>query len=431
LAGLAPQPSTDSEIIMTSYFTVIATGQSLIHHDLHGIDDLRLRAIEEILKAGDLAFTNFEMTIYGRHAGWPLKGSYFGCAMPVVLLSLKNMGFNALSLANNHAFDLGPSGILSTIEVATNLGFLHAGTGCNRSSANRHAEKVFNGKKVGLVAMDAGPGPAFMYADDKCIARPARPGVNQLKVQRKFDLDELNFEMLRELQKQFGTTELELANYAQPNDPPQVDGMSETNFFGTVFRRSNKTARRTVVDPKSATTQLNAIRKASDSGLFVVAYLHHHHWEPDWRHVPAWVQDFARLCVDAGARIFVSHGAPVLQAIEIYRNAPIFYGLGNFLFHTDHDDTEWSPPEVWKSIIASCRFNSNGDIQMIDLYPIVVGGAETLKNRTIKRLLYPVIAQGSLAREILGELAERSASYGTIVHLGDGHGFIGPAPPVV
>ncbi|MER8923834.1 CapA family protein [Mesorhizobium sp. M0802] len=39
------------------------------------------------------------------------------------------------------------------------------------------------------------------------------------------------------------------------------------------------------------------------------------------------------MCIDAGANLFVSHGAPVLQAVEIYNGAPIFYGLGNFLFH--------------------------------------------------------------------------------------------------
>ena len=142
-----------------------------------------------------------------------------------------------------------------------------------------------------------------MYAADAKGTRPARPGVNELKVERRFDVDEPAFAVLQHLQRQVGTTQLELANYAQPNDPPQTDGTNETDFFGTVFRQGLGTHRRVTVDPKSAIRQLSAIRKATAQGLFVIAYLHHHHWEPDWLRTPGWVQDFARICVDAGARM--------------------------------------------------------------------------------------------------------------------------------
>ncbi len=62
--------------------------------------------------------------------------------------------------------------------------------------------------------------------------------------------------------------------------------------------------------------------------------------------MPAWVVDFAHRCVDAETRAFVGHGAPVLQAIEIYKGAPLFYGLGNFLFPLKEGQAEWSPSEV-------------------------------------------------------------------------------------
>ncbi|MDX3929462.1 MAG: CapA family protein [Shinella sp.] len=45
--------------------------------------------------------------MYGRHGGWPMKGSYFGCSALAVLDALKDIGFNALALSNNHAFDVG------------------------------------------------------------------------------------------------------------------------------------------------------------------------------------------------------------------------------------------------------------------------------------------------------------------------------------
>jgi poly-gamma-glutamate synthesis protein (capsule biosynthesis protein) len=111
--------------------------------------------------------------------------------------------------------------------------------------------------------------------------------------------------------------------------------------------------------------------------------------------------------------MFVSHGAPVLQGVEIYKNAPIFYGLGNFLFHTSHDDDEWSPRDVWKSVIATCHFDGEGNLEGIDLDPIAVGGPDALDDRTAARLPYPVLAEGWLAGEILGDLADRSNQYGT------------------
>src|SRR5262249_46577945 len=38
--------------------------------------------------------------------------------------------------------------------------------------------------------------------------------------------------------------------------------------------------------------------------------------------------------VDAGAQIVVGHGPHRLRGVEIYRGAPIFYSLGNFLYRT-------------------------------------------------------------------------------------------------
>lgn len=216
---------------MTSPFSVVATGQSLIHQDLRGVADSRLDAVIALIRRADLAFTNFEMTVLGSHGGWPLKGSYFGYAEPVVLDCLKSMGFSVLSLANNHAFDLGPPGILSTMEEARRLGFIYAGTGQDLQSAEAPGKGKAAGRAIGLVAMDAGPGPAFMYAADAKGTRPARPGVNELKVERRFDVDERAFAVLQHLQRQVGTTQLELANYAQPNDPPQTDGTNENRLL--------------------------------------------------------------------------------------------------------------------------------------------------------------------------------------------------------
>ncbi|QYA04136.1 CapA family protein [Rhizobium sp. B21/90] len=409
---------------MSSPFSIALTGQSLIRHDLRTISDPRLHDIAQILKASDVAFTNLETTIYGRYGGWPLKGSYFGASAPEVLPALKELGFNSLALANNHAFDLGPSGILSTLEEVALQDFLHAGIGADKSRAAKPQKKTFGLRSVALIAMDAGPGPSFMYAEDASQGRMARPGINRLKVSRVFDVEVETFNILRSIQSRFLSSNLERANYAQPEDSPEVDDNIEIDFYGTTFRKADHNVRHIVIDRHSAWAQLSAIVEEASTDTFVIVYLHHHHWEPSWQQVPSWVQEFAHQCVNAGAGLFVSHGAPVLQAIEIYRDTPIFYGLGNFLFHTQKEEREWSPAEVWKSVVATCNYGPGGRLQDINLRPIVIGGTDALADQDRDRLPFPVLVDGKMADEILKDLADRSAGFGTLLSLENGIGRI-------
>ncbi|RVK41328.1 capsule biosynthesis protein CapA, partial [Sinorhizobium meliloti] len=70
---------------MNDRFTLAVTGQSLIKHDIRDIPAPAFGEVQSLLRQADLSFTNFEGTILGRHGGWPLKGSFFGCSDPVVL----------------------------------------------------------------------------------------------------------------------------------------------------------------------------------------------------------------------------------------------------------------------------------------------------------------------------------------------------------
>ncbi|MCF3971894.1 CapA family protein, partial [Pseudomonas aeruginosa] len=84
----------------------------------------------------------------------------------------------------------------------------------------------------------------------------------------------------------------------------------------------------------------------------------------------------AKKCIDAGAVMFVSHGAPVLQPVEIYRGRPIFYSLGNFIFHVKSVKSTWRAREVWESVIGLCSFDDNGQLAGLSFHPVVIGGAE-------------------------------------------------------
>ncbi|SFO00075.1 poly-gamma-glutamate synthesis protein (capsule biosynthesis protein) [Mesorhizobium sp. NFR06] len=404
-------------------FCAVVTGQSLITHDIHHIQNERFSQVELFLQQGDVVFTNFESTILGKHGGWPTKEKYFGYSTAEVLDALRDIGFNALALANNHAFDLGPHGILSTLEEVAARGFLHAGIGTDETDAARPGRRQLGSREVSLLAFYAGPGPANMYAENGTASRPARPGVNRLKTVRKIGVPDGHLRRLARLGSQLQSSHFELANYAQPEDPPEVVSGKEINFYGTVFAQAADFGRLIEVDPQSAGSHLSAIRQAAARGDFVIAYLHHHHWEPGWQDVPCWVQAFARMCVDAGADLFVSHGAPVLQAMEIYQGSPIFYGLGNFLFHVHPDENEWDPPEVWQSIVAACRYSASGCLEGIDLLPVVIGGDEQTAESKTRRLV-PIGATENVARDILEGFASRSRSFGTEIAISGNSGRI-------
>lgn len=409
---------------MNNSFTLAVTGQSLIKHDIRDIGAPAFEQVRSLLQQADLSFTNFEGTILGNHGGWPLKGSFFGCSKPTVLDALRSIGFGALSLSNNHAFDLGPPGVLSTLEEVEKRGFLHAGLGRNRQEASRPSIGTIDGRRVAIVAMDGGPGPDFMYAADADNSRPERPGVNRLGLSQVIEVDEDAFQRIGAIRDTVGYTPIDLANDSQPDDPRRLALGSEIGIGRAVFTRSNRFGRGVKIDEGDMARNLAAISSAAADGSLVVAYLHHHHWASDWYQVPEWVGGVARQCIDAGAAMFVSHGAPVLQPLEIYRGKPIFYSLGNFIFHVRSEKSTWTAPEVWESVVGLCTFGNNNSLVDITFYPIIIGGEDALRDGLLEQRLAPSLATDASAERILHRFREQSAKLGTNIQISGSLGLL-------
>lgn len=68
---------------------------------------------------------------------------------------------------------------------------------------------------------------------------------------------------------------------------------------------------------------------ASTSELVIINV----HWGVEYEHEPNETQrQVAHYLIDAGADIIIGHHPHVVQGMEVYKNAPIFYSLGNFIF---------------------------------------------------------------------------------------------------
>lgn len=175
------------------------------------------------------------------------------------------------------------------------------------------------------------------------------------------------------------------------------------------------------VDPDDARRNLRAVTRAAEQADYVLVYQHNHYWAPDWKQTPAWQPPWARQCIDAGATLFVNHGVPLLHGIELYRGAPIFYSLGNFVFHT-HTPPGHYIDEVWESVAAEIELSS-GRVRGITLHPLRltdgIAGDDFFPTRG-----RPQLAPQSTAAAILRRVQQLSQPRGTKLEIDAGRGRI-------
>jgi poly-gamma-glutamate synthesis protein (capsule biosynthesis protein) len=172
------------------------------------------------------------------------------------------------------------------------------------------------------------------------------------------------------------------------------------------------------IDRADAERVFAALGAAAKSADVVIAYQHDHYWEKDNRVTPEWKKRFARACIDAGATVFVSHGAPLLHGIEVYRGGAIFYDLGGLVFHTITAPGYYLP-EVWESAIVEAEFRG-GKLASLQLRAVALnekGEGEPPSPRFYETRGLPTLATGESASGIFERLARLSAALGTKISI--------------
>ncbi len=94
---------------------VVLVGQALIKKDLRPSAPASVEQAWGYLGGADVAFTNLEVAVAPEGAAVTPRSENAVHGSPAVLDCLGEMGFNMLSLANNHAWDLRTEGVLTTI----------------------------------------------------------------------------------------------------------------------------------------------------------------------------------------------------------------------------------------------------------------------------------------------------------------------------
>jgi poly-gamma-glutamate capsule biosynthesis protein CapA/YwtB (metallophosphatase superfamily) len=380
-----------SAIAQDNSMVITLTGQSMIRSDLRATAPGAVPKIRAMIQ-GDVNFTNLEGTI--AHQGEAVKAGRGFLVPPPALDCLTALGFNLLSLSNNHAFDLKRAGIENTLHEVDARHIVHAGTGETMDQAAAPAYLNTPKGKVALVASASGLIAPGAQASDNS------PGVNELRIEAG----------------------------------DQENEATEPLPAGTANRLDSEDSRRI----------LQNIREARAHADVVIVYQHNHVFSnrpfsevfaeglPERLVPPDWLKKWVHAEIDAGADMVVMHGAPLLHGIEIYHGKPIFYDLGNFIYNLPPAITYIDEPINWESVVAHVRFTGR-TLQSVTLSPIVLnpigeGQPDVHDQYTNNRFLdtrgLPAPAGGRQAADILERLANASRPFGTNIAVKDGVGEI-------
>ena len=229
----------------------------------------------------DLRFVNLESAYSDApvkvEKKWPLVTA------PERLDWVLGAGFNLVSLANNHIGDAGKEGVADTIALLEKAREINGSTTktSRHQESPREASRETPGETVGKEAGDGGRdlwwAGASVHPEKACDPVYFTPPGK----------------------------EIEVAFVAY--------GWHELRFVCKDRGRFKE-----------------KLKEAKGKADFVIASAH---YGREYRHVPMDKKvKMYRAFVDAGADIVLGHHAHVVQSIEVYKGAPIFYSLGNFSF---------------------------------------------------------------------------------------------------
>ncbi|BBK32214.1 poly-gamma-glutamate synthesis protein (capsule biosynthesis protein) [Stella humosa] len=316
-------------------WTLTATGDAIIGHRTRHLDraeDPGYHDLCRLIRGVDIASVNletnvFDMATFTGSPGAERGGSYL-VAPPKALEDLAHMGFHLFARGNNHACDWGIEGLRATARVLDGLGLPHSGCGENLGQAGRAVYLDTNAGRVAMLSLTT-TYPASHRAGAQRGDVMGRPGVNGVKVKRKLELDPASYKALAAAQVAQGNP-----RFFHNLNLPLAEG-TETRIVEWL-------------EPRDVDRVLGEIRNAAAFADIVLVNGHTHEPANQVTATPDWLVAFARACIDAGATAYLGHGPHQLRGMEVHAGRPIFYSLGNFVFH--RDTTEPVPAEQYEVV---------------------------------------------------------------------------------
>ena len=429
---------------MSEPIKVALTGDSFITQRLPR-DERALLALRKLFSDHDVRFTNFEVIVHHfDQSPSATSGGTWAAARPSVLKDLDWLGFNLLACANNHSLDWLHGGLLSTIDCLEKEDWVYAGIGRNLAEANQPKYLETKNGRVALLSVTSSFDP-WHRAGEQRPDVPGRPGVNPIGHKKVHRVSRETLETLKQVD---AATEVNSTRNINVKEGFWKD--SDGYLFGNLYFEEGAPGTSSHMDQGDAKRIAKAIHEASRQADIVFVSLHAHEMKGEQKDQPAdFLREFSQFCIDEGAHAIIGHGPHILRGIEVYKNRPIFYSLGDFIFQNDtvekqpaefynlyqlgHQNTTAdgmdarsqkgtrglaANPKVFESVIASFAIE-NGSITEIELTPISLGFE---KSRAGKGK--PKLAEREHGERILQNLNDLSAEFGTVITIQNGKGLI-------
>lgn len=438
---------------------LVAVGDSMVTQRLSVYREPRYLELVELVRGADAAFTNLEMTFHNWDIAPGLSTSAaFSATIPAHLQEYRWMGFSLGTMAHNHHNDYGIEGLLASQRHVEEAGLVHAGAGRNLAEARAPRYLETPKGRIALLACAS----TFVEAGLATHQRPdhkGRAGISGLHHHPIYTVDPEAFDQLQRISRGLGleANKDALRQFASFGDVPE-DTEAEFHFidrgrpaYRRIFRRDEQFAVSSAPDATDTADILKWVKEARRQADWVLMSIHCHEQDMDPEAPPAFLETFARACVDEGVDVFIGHGPHFARGLEIYNGKPILYGLGNFVFQNEtyrwapqdtynahglgYDNTTadawdsrtlggtasfYSDPKYWRGLVAQPVFKG-WKLQELRLHVTDLGYRQP-RSRNGR----PVLADVGTAASVLERVARLSKLYGTRIEVRDGVGIVRP-----
>jgi len=239
-------------------------------------------------------------------------------ASPEHLNILKDLGIEVATFASNHTYDCGPNGVIDTIAKLNSLGIKVAGAGETIMQAKKPVIVERQGIKIGVLAYNIA-GPKFGWA---CSYKP---GTNYVPV---------------------------VTSYTPAQDMPGCPAKVHTFIMPEALEQMK--------------AEVAALKEQVD--IAIVCY--HKGNGGNNTKLSDYERPLCHAAIDAGADIIFAQHHHMLKGIEVYKDKPIYHGLGNFVCVTYHLTIGYNDtPEKLAYLVQRNKEGRGDGHYEVDFYP--------------------------------------------------------------
>ena len=330
-----------------------------------------VRAVYDFVRSADLAIGNFEIAL--TQATMPLAKISNRRADPSVAADIGVLGFDILTVANNHTVDYGWEGLSDTRRALESGGAVVVGAGLTRDDAMRPVVSEVRGRRIAVLALSC-------LVPAGAAATESRPGISAIAIDCAYEINPW-------------------CQIEEPGDPSAV----------TIRTRAS------AADVAHATAAVRRLRATCDCVVVTI------HWGfGSGESLAEYQAPLGQALIDAGADVVHGHHPHAIHAVAFHRGRPIFYSPGTFM--AQQFFLEASP--VVKRMragmsrdgyIARVAFEG-GNVKNVGLYPTMLDDD-----------YLPRFARGADLERIAERLERLSRPHGTAIVVRDG-GALSAAP---